>query len=54
MGRHKRQALCIDGKVTLPGYGFSSVRLGGWRHLETQNYRKVPGEVFKGVEADRA
>lgn len=32
---------------------FSWIRLDGWRHLDIQNYRKMTGEVYKSVQADR-
>lgn len=30
---------------------FSWIRLDGWRCLDIQNYRKMPGEVYKSVQA---
>lgn len=33
---------------------FSWIRLDGWRHLDIQNYRKMTGEVYKSVQADKS
>jgi len=40
-------------KADLLGYGLSSVRSDGWRHLDAQNYRGVPGWVYKSIQADK-
>lgn len=51
--RHNVRHFAWLQKADLLGYGFSSVRLDGWRHLDTQNYREVHGGVYKRVQADK-
>lgn len=45
--RHNVRHFAWLQKTDLLGYGFSLVRLDGWRHLDTQNYREVHGGVYK-------